>query len=72
MKILVIGATGYVGSHFARAFGQREHAVVGLARNADTAERLAATGIAAHESNIEDSEARKAQSPASMSSQWRR
>lgn len=54
MKILVIGATGYVGSHVAKAFGQRGHAVAGLARNADTAERLAAAGIAAHDGNIED------------------
>ncbi|WP_082594799.1 NAD-dependent epimerase/dehydratase family protein [Sphingomonas sp. Root710] len=57
MKILVIGATGYVGSHVAKAFGRRGHEVAGLARNAGTAERLAAAGIAAHDGSIDGREA---------------
>ncbi|ATE65870.1 NAD-dependent epimerase/dehydratase family protein [Rhizorhabdus dicambivorans] len=54
MKILVIGATGYVGSHVAKAFAARGHEVAGLARNADTSERLAAAALAAREGRIDD------------------
>lgn len=54
MKILVIGATGYVGSHVAKAFARRGHAVAGLARNDDTRRRLADAGIATCDGRLDD------------------
>lgn len=54
MKVFVIGATGYVGSHVARAFKARGHDVTGLARDAQKAAALEAQGIRAREGVIED------------------
>ena len=54
MKIFVIGATGYVGSHVAKAFKARGHEVTGLARDAEKAARLEAHGIQAALGVMED------------------
>lgn len=45
MRILVLGATGYIGSASARALQARGHSVVGLARSDDGAQRLEAQGF---------------------------
>jgi uncharacterized protein YbjT (DUF2867 family) len=45
MKILVIGATSYIGSAMARAFREDGHVVTGLARTDDAAVRLSAAGL---------------------------
>lgn len=44
MKVLVIGATGYAGSHIARRMVHGGHAVWGIARSASGAERVSALG----------------------------
>lgn len=45
MKILVTGATGYIGGAAAKAFVKRGHEVFGLARSEDSAGRLRLAGI---------------------------
>lgn len=40
MRVLLLGATGFIGSEIARALLVRGHAVTGLARNNDAASRL--------------------------------
>lgn len=45
MRVLVIGATGYIGAHVARHLRAAGHAVAGLARTPAAAARLAADGI---------------------------
>jgi len=45
MRILVLGATGYVGGASARALKARGHTVVGLARSAEAAARCEAAGF---------------------------
>lgn len=54
MRVLVIGATGFVGSAIARAFKARGHAVSGLARSADNETKLAAAGVDAISGDISD------------------
>ncbi|RUN78371.1 NAD-dependent epimerase/dehydratase family protein [Sphingomonas sp. TF3] len=44
MKVLVIGATGYIGSHIAQRLVRAGHAVSGTARSAGAAERVAGLG----------------------------
>lgn len=44
MKVLVCGATGYVGSGISDALRQKGHSVVGLAQSASAAETLRARG----------------------------
>jgi nucleoside-diphosphate-sugar epimerase len=46
MKILVTGATGYIGGAAAKALLRSGHQVLGLARSESSAARLRATGIA--------------------------
>lgn len=45
MKILITGATGYIGNAAAQAFRKDGHAVSGLARSEDTAARLGRDGF---------------------------
>src|SRR5260370_35248116 len=45
MKILVTGATGFIGGAAARALAKRGHEVFGLARSEDSAGRLRLAGI---------------------------
>ena len=45
MRILVCGATGYLGSHIAAAAKAKGHQVSGLARSAASADKLRATGV---------------------------
>src|SRR5580700_6471164 len=46
MNVLVVGATGYVGSAVAAALARHGHAVTGLARSAHAREALEARGYA--------------------------
>jgi nucleoside-diphosphate-sugar epimerase len=45
MKLLVCGATGYLGSHVAAAARARGHEVLGIARSVSSAAKLRAAGI---------------------------
>ena len=54
MKIFIIGATGYVGSHVARAFKARGHDVTGLARTVSNATALEEQGYDAAQGSLED------------------
>ncbi|TDV43116.1 NAD-dependent epimerase/dehydratase family protein [Actinophytocola oryzae] len=45
MKVLILGATGFVGNGLARHLTAQGHHVTGLARTAEAAEALAAQGI---------------------------
>jgi nucleoside-diphosphate-sugar epimerase len=54
VKVLVTGATGFVGSHVAAALAHRGHHVVGLARRADQHEALARLGAAPVPGSLED------------------
>ncbi|RBP16085.1 nucleoside-diphosphate-sugar epimerase [Roseiarcus fermentans] len=56
MRILVVGATGYIGSATARALREDGHAVTGLARSLEAAERLGAAGFAAERGDLRDPE----------------
>lgn len=54
MKVLVIGATGYVGSHVAKAMRKRGHTVIGLARNDANVGTLQAEGFASVKGSLDD------------------
>jgi nucleoside-diphosphate-sugar epimerase len=47
MRILVIGATGYLGSHIARHLAASGHQVSGLSRSSDCDAAVAASGVSA-------------------------
>jgi nucleoside-diphosphate-sugar epimerase len=57
MKILVMGATGYVGSHVAKAFRARGHDVAGLSRNVAGQEKLAALNVGVVNGSLDDVDA---------------
>jgi nucleoside-diphosphate-sugar epimerase len=56
MKVLLTGATGYIGSAVADALKHAGHEVVGLARSDAAAGRLEARGIRAHRGDLQDAE----------------
>lgn len=54
MKVLVIGATGYVGSAIARNFNAHGHQTHGLARNAKNVAHLEAVGVVPVEGDLNE------------------
>lgn len=54
MRILVLGATGYIGGASARALLARGHSVVGLARSDEAARRLEAAGLGVARGDLTD------------------
>ena len=56
MRVFVTGATGTIGGPVARAFRREGHAVLGLARSAATARRLAAREIRPVPGSLEEPE----------------
>lgn len=54
MKVFVIGATGLIGGHAARALVREGHQVTGLARSAESEAKLKADGIGAIPGDAED------------------
>ncbi|MBW3534882.1 MAG: NAD-dependent epimerase/dehydratase family protein [Gemmatimonadetes bacterium] len=56
MRVLVTGATGYIGSAVAEAFGERGLDVVGLARSDDAATALEARGMGVARGDLHDAE----------------
>jgi nucleoside-diphosphate-sugar epimerase len=57
MKVFVIGATGYVGSHTAKRLIEHGHAVLGFARNEAGAAKVTAYGGTPHIGDITDLDA---------------
>ena len=45
MRILVCGATGYLGKHIARGLREAGHEILGLARNDVASEKVASLGF---------------------------
>ncbi|MBB6125338.1 NAD-dependent epimerase/dehydratase family protein [Sphingobium subterraneum] len=54
LHALVIGATGYVGSHVAAALRARGHQVTGFARNEKNVNTLKAAGLGAVQGSLDD------------------
>ena len=52
MKILITGATGYIGSTVATRLQAKGHAVIGLARSDQSAAQLEAKGITVHRGDL--------------------
>lgn len=59
-RVFVLGATGLIGGHAARALVAAGHAVFGLARSAASAHALEAAGIAPVSGDVDDREALQA------------
>lgn len=55
MKVLVTGATGYIGSAIAEALQTAGHQVMGLARSDESAQKLESRGIQAMPGDLRDS-----------------
>ena len=56
MRVLVTGATGYIGSAVAHAMARRGHEVAGLARSDDAAAVLEAAGLGVVRGDLHDAE----------------
>lgn len=56
MKVLVTGATGFVGSAIVDELRRRGHDIVGLARSESSANALRKAGLGVHRGDIADSE----------------
>lgn len=56
MKVLLTGATGYIGSAVAEALQKARHEVVGLARSDEATKRLESRGIRAVRGDLHDAE----------------
>ncbi|OLE97380.1 MAG: NAD-dependent epimerase [Cyanobacteria bacterium 13_1_20CM_4_61_6] len=54
MKVLLTGATGYIGGAVADALQKRGHEVIGLARSDEAASKLEAKGITAARGSLSD------------------
>ncbi|MGA9995062.1 MAG: SDR family oxidoreductase [Pyrinomonadaceae bacterium] len=54
MKVLLTGATGYIGSAVADALVERGHEVIGLARSEEAAQKLEAKGIGVWRGSLND------------------
>lgn len=54
MKILVIGATGYIGSTVAEKLKENGHTVFGLGRSESSIAKLNSMGIRPHKGNLKD------------------
>lgn len=56
MKVLLTGATGYIGSAVAAHLLAARHEVVGLARSQESAHKLLERGVSVHRGDLHDSE----------------
>ena len=54
MKVLVTGATGFIGSAVARKLSQQDHEVVALSRSVAAAAKLRAAGLPPHAGDFAD------------------
>ncbi|MGK3224212.1 SDR family oxidoreductase [Enterobacter soli] len=54
MRLFLTGATGFIGSRIADELKRSGHQVIGLARSAESAERLRAAGIEVQRGTIDD------------------
>jgi nucleoside-diphosphate-sugar epimerase len=54
MKVLVTGATGYIGSAVCEALAKAGHKVIGLARSEEAAQKLSQRRIEAHRGELKD------------------